>query len=202
MKKTILALAASAALFSAAGAANAAGDVSQGGQLTVIAKYVPGCNIDLGGGNHNETFTFGPFSSLDHVLTQQGRISVSCSSGANGKSYTNIKVGLNKGNTITDETSTEQRFVYTGNAADKKRLPVQFYQGTSASGTIWGDLSDTGTKAPFVFDANGSKTAKDFTVALGSDSAGVLNGIDFGEFKNDFIVTISYGEGATPAQGG
>lgn len=184
MKKTLIALFATASVAAAASAASAAvTNQTSTGNLTVKATLTEGCGINFGNGNES-VIDFGSVYDLTNKMEQIGHFSIGCSS---LKGQTNVykaaSVSLNQGS-VTGST-VENRLL--GNGSDTLAFQVYLY-GAGNADTIWGDGSGTTQVYPTPV-TSGQPQTYDYRVRLLPQS---VTDKPAGVYQNTMVATVNY----------
>lgn len=181
MKKTLIALCATAGVVAGVSAASAATtNETSTGQLTVRATLKEGCNINFG---DDVVVDFGVISALSRDMPLQRSFTLGCSNlSGQTNTYEAASVALNKGD--VSGSTVANRLLGFGSST----LAFQVYQGSTGE-TVWGDGSSTSAPVYPTPIANGESDTFQFRVVLLAQD---LSDKVPGTYKNTMIATVNF----------
>lgn len=187
MKKTLIALFATASVFAGVSAAQADNQTSN---LTVRATLTNGCNINFLNGA--SVVDFGLVNDLSADKSEQRQFEIKCTNSltkpdgsADTNAYAPASVALNQGS-VTGSTVANRLLGNVSDSAKGGTLQFQVFKGNAGSKDIWGDNASGDNSVYETKDVNAVYPFQ--VVLLKQDIAGKAAGT----YENTMVATVSY----------
>jgi len=192
LKKTLIALFATASVFAGVSAASAAGtDMSSTGSLTVVASLQNGCGIDFDSGGKVEFDNVMDLSngkwSGNHTFTIKCTNAMKKGDGTkDSNTYAPTSVALDAGNGPSSLVSDRTM----GNLDNTGAVPLHFqvFQGAPGASKVWGD--GTSTDQPAYALNQGAAGTYDYSVRLNNVTD--MSTLTVGQYQSVMRATLTY----------
>jgi len=192
LKKTLIALFATASVFAGVSAASAAGtEMSSTGQLIVTAKLQNGCGINFDAGGKvdfdNVTDLSNGQWSGDHTFTVKCTNAMKTANGTpDTNGYVPTSVALNAGNGTNSAIS--DRTMNNLDNTSAAPLHFQVFQGAPGASKIWGDGSAADVPA-YTLDG-GASGVYHYSVKLNNVTD--MSALTVGTYQATMTATLTY----------